>query len=81
MPWNTSGEVEAAKAWTGVQSPGHGQGSHLDQQLESRDPLERQDEEGGERQALALGVQLQLCDQFPESRLLLSEDPDTGDCF
>ena len=49
---------------------------YLDQQLEARDPLERQDEEGGEGQPPALGVQLQLCNQLPEGCLLLAGHTD-----
>lgn len=49
---------------------------YLDQQLEARDSLERQDEEGGEGQPPALGVQLQLCDQLPKGGLLLAGDAD-----
>ena len=51
-------------------------GRYLDQQLEARDPLERQDEEGGEGQPPALGVQLQLRDQLPKGCLLLAGDTD-----
>lgn len=51
---------------------------YLHQKLEACDPLERQDEEGGERQSPALGVELQLRDQFPKGRLLLAGDTDTG---
>lgn len=47
---------------------------YLDQQLEARDPLEGQDEEGGEGQPPALGVELQLRDQLPKGRLLLAGD-------
>lgn len=51
-------------------------GWYLDQKLEARDPLERQDEEGGEGQPPALGVQLQLRDQLPKGCLLLAGDTD-----
>ena len=59
-----------------VQSLGRG-GRYLHQQLEARDPLERQDEEGGQGQPPALGVQLQLRNQLPKGRLLLAGDTDT----
>lgn len=50
---------------------------YLDQQLEARDSLERQNEEGGEGQPPALGVQLQLCNQLSKGGLLLAGDTDT----
>lgn len=55
----------------GVVSGGMGR-AYLNQQLEACDPLERQNEEGGERQPLALGVQFQLCDEIPKGGLLLT---------
>lgn len=54
-----------------------GERQYLDQQLEARDPLEGQDEEGGEGQPLALGVLLQLRDQLSKGCLLLAGDTDT----
>lgn len=53
-----------------------GRGRYLDQELEARDPLERQDEERGEGQPPALGVELQLRNQLPEGCLLLAGDRD-----
>lgn len=72
------GPMERVSGSRNVRKPGLRDVSerYLDQQLEARDSLERQDEEGGEGQPLALRVELQLRDQLPEGCLLLAGDTD-----
>lgn len=71
--WNDQGKRSAAgEAYASPACTSGGRGWYLHQQLEACDPLERQDEKGGQGQPPALGVQLQLRNQLPKGGLLLA---------